>query len=307
MAVLPGLPGGSGYRPFISPTLVGTEQSTKFGPLREGERGVVLWAGIQVDPSGWTMSGMPLSAQQLRSALYLWDRIDWPTNDFLSCETGPDEQFLVAECIMRRSRFATNADDAFRQATHSNILALEEAEKREPGKWSLSREAKTTSPIADPRLEGRSVLVRLYECIPVPYLDVPLADILEFKSRRRDELLNLRHHVERIYQSILSAPDRSMAEDAELTALDRAIGEHLRVMREAPFRKVLSSLEANFDLQALGAAGTSTLIAFKEGLPVTSALLSGAGALGVSLGFGRLKKGQSNNPFEYVTLAHKEL
>ena len=305
--ILPGLPGGAEFRPSKRPKLVGAEQSDRFGPLNESERGVILWAGIQVDPSGRTMSGMPLDPQELRSALLLWDRLDWPANDFLSRASGADEEFLVSEGILRRSQFSTQGVTELSKVVESNVVALEHAELREPGQWSLSRGANTASPIVDPALHDRSLLVRLIECIPVPHGEVPLAEILEFKGKRKDELQNLRHHIERIYQSILAAPDRAMAEATELNALDRAIAAHVRSIKEASFKKALGSLEASLDLPTVGGAAMAGALAFQAGMPITSALISGAGAFSLSLGLGRLRSTQGKNPFEYVTMAHKEL
>ena len=34
-----------------------------------------------------------------------------------------------------------------------------------------------------------AIEVELYECLPIPASDVPLHDILEFKEKRKDELM----------------------------------------------------------------------------------------------------------------------
>lgn len=307
MNILPGLPGGPAYEHLETPRSLEPEQSERFTPLRVGEKGVVLWAGLQVDPSGRTMSGLPLNPQELRSSLLLWDRLDWPANDFLSAPSGPDEEFLIAEGILRRSRFATSGRRVVEQVVLANSVALERAEMQEPGRWSMSRGPQTSSLITDPHGKDRGLLIKLYECLPLPSRDVPLADILEFKEKRRDELQALRQHLERVYQSILAAPDRARAEENELAALDQALAAHIKTIQEAPFKKVLGSLEASLDVPALANSLVSGVTAFMAGLPLSSALLAGAGSLGVSLGLGRPNAGRSGSPFEYVTSAHKEL
>jgi len=57
-------------------------------------------------------------------------------------------------------------------------------DQSEPGVWSLGTGKNSISFPEREMEEGRGVLVRLYEAIPVPDKDVPLQDILEFRTKR---------------------------------------------------------------------------------------------------------------------------
>jgi hypothetical protein len=155
--------------------------------------------------------------------------------------------------------------------------------------------------------EKSGLLFKIFDALPVPAKQVALADILEFKAKRIDELKALQHHLEGIYQHILSAPDRPRAEDRELNALDRAIRDYVTTIGEAPFKKVLSRLDAKLDLPRAAMAASGGVAAFVQGLPLTQAVIGAGAALSVSIGLGRKDRAGSQSPFEYVGHYHREL
>ena len=153
-------------------------------------------------------------------------------------------------------------------------------------------------------VQGRGTLVRLYGVLPAPREDVPLHEVLEFRHRRRDELLAMRHHLERMYRSVEDASDRESAIRTEMEALDVAVAEAIKVARESAFPWRRIDLSASLNLS--GIIG-STVILTSQGMPLTAALLSSAAgslAIGPSIGLARYQ--QSTNPFEYVVSAHRE-
>jgi hypothetical protein len=83
---------------------------------------------------------------------------------------------------------------------------------------------------------GRGVLVSLHRALPVPDKDVPLQDILEFRTKRSDELIALRRHLEEIYGRIVSAGDSDLALKTELERLQQAINDYTKVFHERRFK-----------------------------------------------------------------------
>lgn len=135
--------------------------------------------------------------------------------------------------------------------------ALEALEREDPGVWSVAENAaeRKESDVAD-----RSLLVRLHDVMPIPDHDVPLSDILIFRERRRAERQALRHHIERVFQAVLSAPDRPLAFLTEYEALASAVRDCLAVADEAGFRPKLAGCEGSLKWEfsphlPLGGAG----------------------------------------------------
>lgn len=313
--MLPGLPGGPEYVPEPGPQFIG------YGPwlltsismegrraLEKGEKGIILAPGLQPTPRGMISLAAWIDPQELRSSLLLWDRLDWPVNNLLNVPPDPDAQFLIDEGVMHRTQI--DFSDSFRAfdfTAETNIRALEFAEQKEPGQWSLGRREDSASALSARLEDQRALIVRLYEAVPVPAAQVPLDDILRFKARRQSELRALQYHLDSIYQDILQAPDRARAADTKLAALDAALADHLKAIREAPFRKIMGSISASLDLMKVGGGLVAGAVAFAQGLPLTASLATGASALSVSLGIGRKGEKAGRGPFEYVSRYHKEL
>src|SRR5574341_700437 len=56
-----------------------------------------------------------------------------------------------------------------------------------------------------------AVGIELFRALPVPSQDVPIAEILEFKRKRWDELLRFRHAMDGLYDKAINSPRRSSA------------------------------------------------------------------------------------------------
>jgi hypothetical protein len=175
----------------------------------------------------------------------------------------------------------------------------------EPGVWSLGC-GKNSVSFPERELEnGRGVLVRLYEAIPVPDKEVPLQDILEFKVKRLDELLALRFHLESIYQRIIAAGDGELALQSEIGALEKSIVDYLKVAKAVSFPFLNMSFNANLNVPAAVAAG---LAAFSAGFGTVPTVLAGVAA-GIGFGPAASLKGHkaSPTPFRYISSFHKRV
>ena len=262
--------------------------------------------GLEVDDQ--------LDLQELRSALLFWDRIDYPSNNAFPGQTGPEEDFLLAEGVMSRSGIvvADQTDPGLTQR-QAHLLTYRLREDQEPGRWTLGHGADALGFSPEEMAEGRGLLLKLYQAVPIPDRIMPLEDVLCFKERRRDELIALRTHFERVYQAILGAPDRPLAELTEWAALDKAIADHVRVAIEtkSPFK--LANLQMRFKLSDVAVGYAAADMALKAHLPLATAVLAGGlataassfGSLGVGLGLKEAKV--SNSPFEYITSIHRNM
>jgi Family of unknown function (DUF6236) len=149
----------------------------------------------------------------------------------------------------------------------------------------------------------------LYRSIPVPDKDVSLADVLEFKERRRPELLHLRTEIDELYTKIERAEDKG-SELARCTSrIESACVDLLKVTKDSLIPFKITNLKVSFELKrdaligsALGMLSMQTL-----GMPLVGAFLGGvAGSLKVSGDIG-LKGRHSDNPYWYVARFHKEV
>lgn len=278
--------------------------------LEADERGLVVSAPITIGESGGSV-GSALDPQELRFSLLFWDLLDYPTNNVITVGLDPDAAFLVESGILARSHAKVTGAGEFGLAfLEGHLQTYRALEKRDPGRWSLARGERSLSFREGETVVGRGAILELHQAIPVPNKDVPLAEVMEFKARRRAELLGLRHHLERLYQSIIDAPDRDLALATEVSDLEKAIADHIRVSKEAKFPLRLSGFQAKLDWKTVSAGTGAFLAASQQGLSLVGSLLSGAGAaaaISLSVGVGLRDRKASKTPFEYVSKFHKEL
>jgi hypothetical protein len=301
----------------------------KGSTLQSTERGLVIGEPfIGVSPDGGTQHTIIVDRRidptNLRFSLLFWDRLDepvytskalvdllwWEPEPFSPVYTKEDDstrQFLRSAGILQHS-FMTggeNGDDVIRKAA-PHLPIYRALDQRDNGRWSFARHERSAYSLPLPELErGRGLLFEIYDSIPVPTKDVPLDDILGFKQKRYSELLEFRFHLEKLYQSILEAPDRPLAKATALGELDKAISGYIRTIRERKFPFKLGGFQAKLSLDkllaGLGAYFTSTAAGLSQSGALLTGLTAFAGSASLSATAGlRDRKSSSVAPFEYV-------
>lgn len=72
-------------------------------------------------------------------------------------------------------------------------------------------------------IEKQTIRVELINALPVPFGDVAIPDILEFKERRKDELNKLHQSIDELYFEILSSPDQSLKTKHTVSVFNQSI------------------------------------------------------------------------------------
>lgn len=258
-----------------------------------------------------------IDEQELRSALLFFDKLVWPTNRFIMIEGGADELFLQQAGILSRPDYTYNGEGGAIVA-RGYIQAFLDLNESEPGQWAMAhgRDSLILHDYALPT--GSGTAIELLRAIPVPERDTPIAEILEFKKKRYDELLNLRTELDNFIADVNASADRASELGEKIKQIDHACSAVLRVCSEWQFPVRLSSIKANVELRpfvtlAGGVAGFEA--AQYAMLPVSGQIMSGllgaaavtAPALKVSADLGWRGLKRPSSPFRYVASYHNYL
>ena len=222
-----------------------------YGRISNSElpRGLVISCPIEIEGTSLHLKSPNLDAQELRFALLFWDRLVWPISSVLHVGGDLNAEFLEGEGILSRLRYGIEGDVAQGMA-QVQIRAFLERERAEPGLWALAQ-GENSFLLKEGFVEGGAgASVELHHAIPIPKHDVPLAEILEFKQRRRDELVRLRSHLEAFVSEIQESPDRAAALDKFVGEIDKDCADLLKVGREWQCPVFLSDLKVCFSLTA---------------------------------------------------------
>ena len=166
----------------------------------------------------------------------------------------------------------------------------------------------------DKSIKANAVQLELYNCIPVPKEDTPFDDILDFKERRRDELIEFRRVMDDMYDEILSSEYQDLKENRCIEELQNKIIDINRVMDESPIKRVLSSMNVEINISDLAQAVANTFTGYnlgeKIGFPrVGAAVGLAASAINVTYNASLKAKGAPDNlkDYAYLFYAKKEL
>lgn len=276
----------------------------------ENFRGLVVSCPINISGKSIHIVSTNLDPQDLGANLLFWDKLDWPTNNAIGIGLDGDAEFLMAEKILQQSRVhfqgSGGAEHIF---LNSHLSAFKALDRQQPGSWSLSRGANSVSFDSNDLEAGRGVLVSLYGSLPVPNYDVPLAEILEFKRKRADELLTLRSELEGLYQQIISSDDSDQAFETSKSKLEIALADNLKASKEFPITWKFTDLKAKLNINAGMVGGMlGSLAGQKFGLPMLGPILGAtAGFVQIEVTSALKWRQKSVSPYEYINSYHRDL
>ncbi len=286
-----------------------------YGRVPKAGRGLVMCAPTSVDLNNrkLELSG-GLDPHELRLSLLFWDKLAWPTSNIIHVSGGMDEEFLISEGVLTRPRIVfSGVWDGAASAVATQAEAFKQLESREPGSWAIAQGVNSLLIEGGALQAGRSALVELVRAIPIPDKAVPLAEVMELKHRRADELLALRFELDSFYSSIEKSGDPSFELQRSVQRVDTVCADLLKVSSEWKFPIHLADVKASFEIN--GSAAVSGALGYFVGeqviqMPTVGAIVGAA--LSVVKLSGDIVKTKvdtrrSSHPYRYVCSIHDEL
>jgi hypothetical protein len=323
--VLPGLPGSSWtYNKSNANSIPLSNRITTQHKLSDDEYGIILQSPISVEPYSYvgdliqryeyTQAAYPQADELIRSVL-LWDRIHLPeeevpfykNNDFVSTliQEGialpllsyKDSSFLDNLKYVDRFNLGDDNSVNIQNMIQKRLRIFTELESDHPGRWAMGRGPQSPLIPEAEEAPGRGLLINLQNILPLPAGDVPIDDVLAFRLKRRDELLNLRSHLIDLFSRISSPDIDNMVRKDLLQKFERDVNGYVKSLKESKLKSFGIDLIAKSNTAAAAiTAGT----ALGSGATFVNALLSGAGAALTIEACGGLKKSHSTNPYEVI-------
>jgi hypothetical protein len=240
-----------------------------------------------------------------------WDKLAWPTNNFLHIQSGPDAEFLEKVGVLSRPLFRFSGSDVDIML-NTQVQAWRDLDANNPGNWALSQGENSFLVRNQVLTEGNGTSFTLHRAIPVPDQTVPLADILDFKVKRVDELYALREAIDGMAAHIAKAENQQDELAKQVNSLDKRCTDVLKIAKEWPFPIRLTNVKASLDLKPSTTFGvfvaSFALGVDPIGMPLLSAAIAGvAASVKISGDFGLARRAQRIGPYRYVYSFTKEL
>jgi hypothetical protein len=280
-------------------------------------RGVIASASVITISGDTAHFGNPLSAEQVRYYTLYWDRIVIPANNFVY-QIIPDEDILIDTGVIERPTIEPGTCYGGAQIGQASLEAQAQVARRliqndRNTDWVLHQFGNDLIVPISEQEERNSLRFELISQLPVPNKDVPIVEIFEFKTRRRDELDNLHAHLDQLYLDILRSPDKELATYKAKLALEKSVQDLNTVASERwnVTTKYDFSAQINLDGSRIlnGVATGMILDLFSGGvtLPMSTIACGAGSVLKISAGVSKSFSAASNShKLAYLSLASKE-
>lgn len=293
------------------------ESESGFGvlPKTSTVRGLIINLPIKIETDSIFFESTELDIQELRTSLLYWDRLSMPTTNLINIGSTPDEQFLIECGILEKPKFIFQGGSLRDIINNLASIALIHYEKKNLGAWSLGGGKNSILTKFGYSVPEAGTSLKLLQAMPTPSSEVPLAEILQFKSKRRDELIAFRSHLDVLVAEIESSSDYEDNLAKKLLELDKACMDLAVVCREWQFPCHITNTTAsiNFTIpKAVNSALKTWLTTAALGFPLTATALSAAGVaissgLEIKAGINFQKITRPRSPFKYAYEVQKNL
>lgn len=215
--------------------------------MRKDDRGVILPQFVSTDQDEIT-SNLAVSASLLRHALFYFDKIDMPQSLIRRAPTADDE-FLMSCGVLQRSQIENSGGTISQIVSQTLEQTFINNENIHPGQWMIGQEKLNETSTGN--VQGRALIVEFVNAIPFPKKEAPLLDILEFKEKRRDNLLQLRRHLEELYASTEVQLDKSLRIKTACDRVHQDLQDISRLMNEKSLLQTTRNLSMKIDISSL--------------------------------------------------------
>ncbi|PNG56552.1 hypothetical protein WDL1CHR_00652 [Variovorax sp. WDL1] len=202
------------------------------------------------------LNGSPLlTAEGLRFAALFFDDLLLPVHKRFGFDANltADAEYLIQTGVLQRqvpqTDFGSNQGDVDLGMMYYSTLYM--LNQQQPNKWSIA-----TGPdffnwdyTIVSQQNDRDVSVELMRAVPIPEVATPLAELLEFREKRRPELLDLRWQVGALAAEVLKAEDMQSALNARAEQVHDACENLLKASRDFKYKMKFSDLKLSLELK----------------------------------------------------------
>lgn len=254
------------------------------------KRGIISTPGKFV-AEGNSVNVSSLSPNDLKFMCLYWDEIVIPVSFAISAGYPYRDDLINCGIVKEISCDRSNVVNS-RSFVQNTLTTQAEfyklMEKHQTMNWSIHQ---TGTKVVDPEIDWPhanlvdrvETRIALNNTLPIPAGDVNLNEILEFKSRRSDDLTALHSYIDELSLEILASPDKPLSQLTAIERMKQEIENQLRAQNE-----VFNGLfNMDLSLSHISAISLAGYHGFREGydfaqsfgIPEYSALTSTTGAV----------------------------
>lgn len=179
-----------------------------------------------------------ISSSDLNYYLLYWDKIVMPTNNIIHIAINNEDQLLKTQILERPriafSSWSSNTQDGSYDpfVIAQSIVANNLISTDKSFDWTIHQIGDGIAIGNEQKKDFNSIKVELLQSLPVPGEGINFQEILNFKEKRSDELLELHSAIDELYLDILSSPDKDLKTRKVISDLKNSIDNLDSVSKE---------------------------------------------------------------------------
>ncbi|MCX4050399.1 DUF6236 family protein, partial [Aeromonas caviae] len=177
------------------------------------ERGIVTPAQEIISNGDSVNMRGGLPPEQIRYLALYWDKVVVTDSNIFGTELSDESKILVDTGILRKETAIMPLNGTFNGSglakMHFDGLSQVTASltAKNPGQWAIHQSGDQLHIPINMSKELVTADFELNKCLPVPLPNLPLEKLIEFKFKRKDELVALRQTLDELYLDISNSRD----------------------------------------------------------------------------------------------------
>ncbi|MFI7782673.1 hypothetical protein EN46_02105 [Citrobacter amalonaticus] len=193
--------------------------------------------------AGGMVSPLGLGITDLNYYSLYWDELVIPTHRMFQIVL-PNEEEYISLGVLKRPVFGDgnfDSDTFVDEYNENKRRVLYEKQKKHPYEdWFMHGIGDEESAQITTSLNETTFRTTIFNVLPVPSFEIPLAEILEFKERNKDDLNKLHEHLDEVYTHVVTTPDIPLLKAKAFESFNNALQDINRLSElawDAPFWK----------------------------------------------------------------------
>lgn len=216
--------------------------------IKPDERGVITPANdvYSIEDHNFSMSAF-VAPEKLRYFVLYWDKVILTESSFGRSPLNSEMELLAKAGVLGKCVnhiFISGPTPKMQSPAKVYIDAMAEAayqmHDKDPGRWTIHY-PDALSLSGNKTAEMYTAKIELLNCLPIPRADIPLNELLDFKLRKRDELIGLREALDELYAKIASSNDIPHSKLSEISRLEKAMVDWSKCDDGNIFSRLLST------------------------------------------------------------------
>jgi hypothetical protein len=167
-----------------------------------------------------------------------------------------DIDFLKTAGVAQTTKIGFSGGELTAIYVETQFRAFHLLNQANPGMWTLGQQTKDFFGLPGGVTRQQIAEISLNSVLPIPPDDIPLADILELKSRRKNEFRALRVAVDELNDDMQKAVELPRGESAAVQRLQTAINDIRKIAHSSWLDRIKSFLKFDFAVHKAAVAGS---------------------------------------------------